>query len=83
MTIERQSEKTTGMYKLEYKEKISAEAEKLSTVLQKVGSAAYSEAKEEPKDGDAPASGETPSADEDKKTKENTRERELTSPLSS
>lgn len=66
MTIERQSEKTTGMYKLEYKEKISAEAEKLSTALQKVGSAAYSETKEEPP-SDGAASGDSPSVDEEKK----------------
>lgn len=44
------------MYKLEYKEKISAEAEKLSTALQKVGSAAYEQVKSDEPKSDDPAS---------------------------
>lgn len=72
MTIERQSEKTTGMYKLEYKEKISAEADKLSAALQKVGSAAYSSA-EAPKEDDT-ASPDGSAAEPPKDDKEENKE---------
>lgn len=71
MTIERQSEKTTGMYKLEYKEKISAEAEKLSTALQKVGSAAYEQAKSDEPKSDDPASPEGSAENHDDSKEEN------------
>lgn len=62
------------MYKLEYKEKISAEAEKLSTVLQKVGSAAYEQAKSDEPNSDDTASPDGSAEEPPKDDKEENKE---------
>lgn len=57
------------MYKLEYKEKISAKADKLSAALQKVGSAAYEQTK-----SDEPVSPDSSAAETSKDDREENKE---------